>query len=137
MALLKVGKSDAGMQAAKSHTGALSGSAQMYEAAFRRAGVIGVDQVRIAQVQGRISRYQFRAVVVGRLTPGLRVLTVMVAGLIDLEARRFLPALRAATGGAIPLTPMILALGGRESLHDFRREILTPGIQLIFGDARE
>lgn len=46
VALLKVGKSDAGMQAAKSHTGALSGSAQMYEAAFRRAGVIGVDQVR-------------------------------------------------------------------------------------------
>ena len=60
---------------------------------LRYGRYLGVDQVRIAQVQGRISRYQFRAVVVGRLTPGLRVLTVMVAGLIDLEARRFLPAL--------------------------------------------
>ena len=46
VAVLKVGKSDAGMQAAKSHTGALAGSAQVYEAAFRRAGVLSVDHVR-------------------------------------------------------------------------------------------
>ena len=46
VALLKVGKSAAGERAAKSHTGALAGSAKVYEAAFRRAGVLGVDHVR-------------------------------------------------------------------------------------------
>ena len=35
----KVGSSDAGRQAAKSHTGALAGSDQAFEAAFRRCGV--------------------------------------------------------------------------------------------------
>ncbi len=46
VALLKVGKSAAGELAARSHTGALSGSAKVYEAAFRRAGVLSVDHVR-------------------------------------------------------------------------------------------
>lgn len=37
---LKVGRSEAGQQAAASHTGALAGSEAAYDAAFRRAGVI-------------------------------------------------------------------------------------------------
>lgn len=36
----KIGRSDAGAQAAASHTGALAGSDQMYDALFRRTGVI-------------------------------------------------------------------------------------------------
>lgn len=46
VAVLKVGRSDAGGRAARSHTGALVGSAQAWEAAFRRAGVLPVDSVR-------------------------------------------------------------------------------------------
>ena len=46
VAILKVGRSDAGERAARSHTGALAGSARVYEAAFRRAGVLVVDDVR-------------------------------------------------------------------------------------------
>lgn len=40
IALLKVGASEAGRRAARSHTGALTGRAESYEAAFRRAGVL-------------------------------------------------------------------------------------------------
>lgn len=38
--VLKAGVTDAGQRAASSHTGALAGGAQVYAAAFRRAGVI-------------------------------------------------------------------------------------------------
>lgn len=40
---LKVGRSDAGKQAAASHTGALAGSDSAFEAAFRKAGVFRAD----------------------------------------------------------------------------------------------
>lgn len=43
--LLKVGGTEVGAKAAKSHTGALSGSANIYEAAFKQAGVICVGEV--------------------------------------------------------------------------------------------
>lgn len=43
LALLKVGESDAGRSAARSHTGALTGQAEVYDAAFRRAGVLRVS----------------------------------------------------------------------------------------------
>ena len=46
VALLKVGRSAAGERAAQSHTGALAGSAQIYQAAFRRAGVLAVNDIR-------------------------------------------------------------------------------------------
>lgn len=46
VALLKVGRSEAGERAAQSHTGALAGSARIYEAAFRRAGVLAVNDIR-------------------------------------------------------------------------------------------
>lgn len=46
VALLKVGRSDAGERAAQSHTGALAGSTRIYQAAFRRAGVLPVNDIR-------------------------------------------------------------------------------------------
>ena len=46
VAVLKVGQSDAGVRAARSHTGALVGSAHVYDAAFRRAGVLAVSDLR-------------------------------------------------------------------------------------------
>ena len=40
MVVLKAGRTDAGRRAAGSHTGALAGAAEAYQAAFRRAGVL-------------------------------------------------------------------------------------------------
>ena len=42
--MLKVGRTEAGSKAAHSHTGSLVGSESSYEAAFRQAGVIMVDE---------------------------------------------------------------------------------------------
>lgn len=46
--VLKSGKSEAGAKASMSHTGSLAGNDAVYEAAFRRAGIISVE--RIAQL---------------------------------------------------------------------------------------
>lgn len=43
--VLKAGRSAAGAKAASSHTGALAGEDAIYDAAFRRAGVIRVDTI--------------------------------------------------------------------------------------------
>jgi acyl-CoA synthetase (NDP forming) len=40
MVVLKAGRTDAGRRAAGSHTGSLAGSAAVYQAAFRRAGIV-------------------------------------------------------------------------------------------------
>lgn len=41
--VLKVGKSEAGAKAAKSHTGSLAGNNAVFDAAFERAGIVRVD----------------------------------------------------------------------------------------------
>lgn len=44
--VLKVGRSDEGRRAAASHTGALAGSDDVYEAAFNRSGILRVNGMR-------------------------------------------------------------------------------------------
>jgi acetyltransferase len=43
--VIKAGKHAAGAKAASSHTGALAGDYQVYDAAFKRAGVVRVDEI--------------------------------------------------------------------------------------------
>jgi acetyltransferase len=43
--VIKAGKHAAGAKAASSHTGALAGDFEVYDAAFRRAGVVRVDEI--------------------------------------------------------------------------------------------
>ena len=44
--VLKAGKSSAGAKAAASHTGALAGEDDVYDAAFKRAGIIRVGSIQ-------------------------------------------------------------------------------------------
>ena len=62
-------------------------------ALVKYGGYIGMDPERLEVMEDRLRQYQFRAVVLGRLTPGLRILIVIAAGLANLVASRFLPAL--------------------------------------------
>ncbi len=43
--VLKAGRSPAGLQAAASHTGAMAGADDVYQAAFKRAGIVQVDTI--------------------------------------------------------------------------------------------
>ena len=54
---------------------------------------IGLTHERVAYAEERLNRYPFRAVFLGRLTPGLRVLIVFACGLANVDPRRFFPAL--------------------------------------------
>ena len=58
--IIKAGRSRAGTQAAASHTGALAGEDEAYNAAFRRAGIIRVDTISqlfdCAQALGKLKR---------------------------------------------------------------------------------
>jgi acyl-CoA synthetase (NDP forming) len=46
VAILKVGRTEAGARAARSHTGALAGDAEVIEAAFRRGGILTASSPR-------------------------------------------------------------------------------------------
>ena len=54
---------------------------------------VGLGPERLAATEARLRRQGWRAVVVGRMLPGTRILTVIAAGVVDLPARDFLPAL--------------------------------------------
>lgn len=58
--VIKAGRSEAASKAAASHTGALTGSDEVYDAAFRRCGVLRVDSIaelfHMAEVLGKQPR---------------------------------------------------------------------------------
>ena len=55
--LIKVGQSDKGKQAARSHTGALAGNASMIDGFFRQCGIIQVDTIEeLVETAGILSK---------------------------------------------------------------------------------
>jgi acyl-CoA synthetase (NDP forming) len=116
----KVGRSEAGAQAAISHTGALSGADRMYDALFRSLGVIraerfdGLLDIPAALATGR--RMRGRRVAVLTSTGGAGALLADSFGLAGFE----LPPADAATaarlaevtGEGAPANPLDLTLAG-------------------------
>ncbi len=45
MVVLKVGREDSGVDAARSHTGAIAGKYEVYKAAFKKSGIVEVDNL--------------------------------------------------------------------------------------------
>ncbi len=84
--VLKVGRTGAAAQAAASHTGALAGSDEVLDAAFRRAGVLRVDTVAelfdMAEVLGKQPRPSGPrlAVITNAGGPGALAADALVAG---------------------------------------------------------
>jgi membrane protein DedA with SNARE-associated domain len=97
---------------------------------------IGVTPARLDHAEEALERHGRLAVVVGRLVPTLCIATAVVAGILELPFRRFLPAL--AVGGLLHLIvmvglgyllgPRVLALVAR--LHP-PIGLLTSGVLLI------
>jgi acyl-CoA synthetase (NDP forming) len=73
--VLKIGASDAGAAAAASHTGALAGSDAVFDAVFRRAGV-----VRVPSVEALLDLGHAAAVLGDRLPRGRRVMLLTASG---------------------------------------------------------
>jgi len=65
--------------------------------AVRRLGrLIHLNERRLAQMEGWLGRHGPLMVIPGRLIPGLRIPTTVVAGLFDVPLSRFVPAVAVA-----------------------------------------
>ena len=75
--VLKGGLSETGVRAAASHTGAMGGAQATWEAVFRQAGAIQVDNldemVGIAQVLRRLPKFTGRKMIIVSISGGLSV----------------------------------------------------------------
>jgi acetyltransferase len=106
--VVKAGRAGAGVQAAASHTGALAGSDIVYDAAFRRAGVLRVDTLQqLFDAAETLSRFK------GRTDRGLHlvtngggagVLAADAAARLGVEIPPLPPALLATLDAALPVT---------------------------------
>ena len=79
------------------------------ERVLRLGRLVHLNERRLHWMEGWVQRQGIRAIVPGRLIPGLRIPTTMVAGLFDLAPERFVPA--AAVGGGV-WAGLYLTLGG-------------------------
>ena len=77
--VIKGGMTDSGARAAASHTGSLAGSSQIYDAAFRKAGVVRVDSLEALMDAAKVLSSQ-------RPARGDRVVIVTDAGGVGILA---------------------------------------------------
>jgi acyl-CoA synthetase (NDP forming) len=123
--VLKAGRTEAGKRAAGSHTGALAGTFEIYQAAFRRAGVITCreteeffDAIQCLAGPGR-SLPKGRGVAIVTVSGGPSVIAADTAEALGLSVPALAPAVRrrlatllppfAALGNPVDLTPQVEA----------------------------
>ena len=122
MVVLKAGKTEAGRRAAGSHTGSLAGVSEVYQAAFRRAGIVTGRETEeffdAIQALATVSRRPRRAalaivtvsggpsVIAADAAEGVGVSVPAMSPETQSALRRILPAF-AAVGNPVDMTPQV------------------------------
>lgn len=104
---LKVGRSAYGQKAAMSHTGSLTGSAEVNSALFRQLGVIEVDDIdELADTAALIARARppkaKRDIAIYCSSGGASALTADMVGQADLKLAQFAPATTQVLADSLP-----------------------------------
>lgn len=104
---LKVGRSAYGQKAAMSHTGSLTGSAEVNSALFRQLGVIEVDDIdELADTAALIARARppktRRDIAIYCSSGGASALTADMVGQAELKLAQFAPATTQLLGDSLP-----------------------------------
>ncbi|HEV7802158.1 MAG TPA: acetate--CoA ligase family protein [Burkholderiales bacterium] len=90
--LIKIGRSESGAQAARSHTAAMTGADALYEAAFRQYGVIRVQDydelLEVAHLLAHNKKPQKRGIAVVSHSGGISSLTADMLGQAGLDLPR-------------------------------------------------
>jgi acetyltransferase len=104
--LIKVGSSAKGMQAARSHTGAMAGNEAVTDAFLRQHGIIRAETIEeLVETAGILSRCPLPAggrLAVCTLSGGLAGLYADLCGSLNIELPDFSPATIAALREALP-----------------------------------
>jgi acetyltransferase len=116
----KVGRSEVGARQVVSHTGSMTGSDAVYDAAFAQAGVIRVsdpdDLFEVASVFSRCTEPQGEGIAILSTSGGLGVVLADKCGVHGLE----LPPLSAETAQRLAKGDLFLVVGGLGNPLDIR-----------------
>jgi membrane protein DedA with SNARE-associated domain len=79
---------------------------------YRYGGILHLDQARLAKVERMVTQHGALAVIVGRLVPGLRIVTPLACGVFRVPYRQFLPALAVASSVYLAVVIAVGVVGG-------------------------
>ncbi len=130
----------AGVRVAEGHAGlltvllveeaaTLAGAAVLYNisrrlgrpAVARLGRYVGLNEQRLEKAEARFQQHDMRTIFVGRLIPGLRVPTVVAAGLAQVPPMRFFPAVAAGAALNLSFFTLLGAFVGRPVVRLFAR----------------
>lgn len=104
--VLKVGRSEAGVRAAQSHTASVAGTAAVNSAVFRQFGAIEVDDLdqllAASRLLTRITPKSGKGLCIYTFSGGTAALAADIAGAADLPMAAFSPATKAALRERLP-----------------------------------
>ncbi|CAB3846184.1 Trans-feruloyl-CoA synthase FCS1 [Achromobacter anxifer] len=104
--VLKVGRSEAGVRAAQSHTASVAGTAAVNSAVFRQFGAIEVDDLdqllAVSRLLTRITPKSGKGLCIYTFSGGTAALAADIAGAADLPMAAFSPATKAALRERLP-----------------------------------
>ena len=103
--LIKIGRSESGAQAARSHTAALTGADELYDAMFKQYGVIRVQDydelLEVSQLLANSRKPRKRGIAVVSHSGGISSLTADMLGLAGLDLPRLSERARDGINGIL------------------------------------